>query len=237
MSVSWNLLNYPALHQERRRRHRIITSLAGLMMGALMAAASLFWMERSIQGLRLQQAQLQAQWGKARLELKLEQQQVAVRESSRQQAQHLRQVSQQHQAWAVLNEALLRETQETSWRLARLQLEPGKLELSGWSRDFEALSAARHKLMAQMQAHWPEPAAAATAPNASLNATPSSVTGSAPIPSSTELVRQTSVSARGGPSLDGFTEPVGLDFVWVSPWPILKPLAVPAKNMAKGGAP
>jgi Tfp pilus assembly protein PilN len=241
MSLSWNLLNYPALHQKRRRRHRITTSLAGLVVGALMAGASLFWMERSLQGLRLQQAHLQAQWGEARQQLKLEQQQAAARESSRQQMQHLRQVLGQHQAWSALNQALLLEAQEDSWRLVRLQLEPGKLELSGWSRDFEALNASRRRLTDHLQAAWPESLAQSTAahvaPSEAQHVTPSSAKGRALSTTSTEQVRQTSVSVRGGPDMNSFKNAAGLDFVWVSPWPTFKSMAAPAQSMAQGATP
>jgi hypothetical protein len=228
MSLSWNLLNYPALHQKRRRRHRITTSLAGLVVGVLMAGASLFWTERSLQGLQLQKAHLQAQWGQASQQLKLAQQQAAARESSRQQTQHLRQVVEQHQSWTALNQALLSEAQKDSWRLVRLQLAPGKLELSGWSRDFEVLNASRHRLTDQLQAAWPEPL---------VPATPSSLKTPAPSTSSTERVRQTSVSVRGGPNFDGLKDAAGLDFVWVSPWPNFKPMAAPAQSRAQGGSP
>lgn len=241
MSLSWNLLNYPALHQKRRRRHRIITSLLGLAVGVLMVEASLFWTERSLQGLRLQQAHLQVQWREARQQLELEQQQAAARESSRHQAQHLRQVSAQHQAWMALNQAMLSEAQEGSWRLVRLQLEPGKLELNGWSRDFDALNASRQRLTDQLHAAWPESLVPANpakgAPQEDQHVTPSSVKYPAPSTSSTERVRQTSVSVRGGPHLDRLTEAAGLEFVWVSPWPTFKPIDAPAQRMVQGATP
>jgi len=245
MSVSWNLLNYPALHQQRRRRHRIATSLAGLAVGALMAGASLFWMERSSQVLRLQQTHLQAQWSEASQQLKLDQQHAAASESSRQQTQHLRQVLEQHQAWTALHQALRSEAQEDSWRLARLQLAPGKLELVGWSRDFEALNASRNRLTDQLQAAWPESVAPATAASVSPHVSPhearplasSSVKGPAPSPSSNERVRQTSVSVRGRPDVDSLKDAAGLEFTWVSSWPTFKTVAAPAKSMAQGATP
>ncbi|WP_353246417.1 hypothetical protein [Limnohabitans sp.] len=241
MSLSWNLLNYPALHRQRRRRHRITTSLVGLAVGALMAGASLFGLEKSLQGLRLQLAHLQSQWGEASQQLKLEQQQAAASESSRLQTQHLRQVLEQHQAWMALNQALLSEAQDDSWRLARLQLAPGKLELGGWSRDFDALNASRQRLTEQLQAAWPVspvPATAAkVAPHEARPVAPSAVKGPAPSPSSNERVHQTSVSVRAGSALDSLKEAAGLEFVWVSPWPTFKPMAAPAKSMAQGATP
>jgi len=245
MSLSWNLLNYPALHQQRRRRHRIATSLAGLAVGALMAGASLYWLERASQGLRLQQTHLQAQWGEASQQLKLEKQQAAALDSSRQQTQHLRQVLEQNQAWVALNQALLSAAQEGSWRLVRLQMESGKLELSGWSRDFESLNASRHRLTSQLQAAWPESVAPATAASVSPHVSPheprpvapSSVKGQAPNTPLTEWVRQISVSVRGGPDPDSLKDAAGLDFVWVSPWPTFTPMAPAAKSMAQGTPP
>jgi hypothetical protein len=245
MSLSWNLLNYPALHQQRRRRHRIVTSLVGLVVGVLMAGASLVWVERSSQDLRLQQAHLQALWGEASQQLKLEKQQAAALDSSRQQAQHLRQVTEQHQAWAALNQALLSEAQGDSWRLVRLQMEPGKLEFSGWSRDFDALNASRHRLTSQLQAPWPESVAPATAasvsphvsPHEARPVAPSSVKGPTPKTPLIERVRQTSVSVRGGSDPDGLKDASGLDFVWVSPWPTFKPMAAAAKGIAQGTTP
>jgi hypothetical protein len=241
MSLSWNLLNYPALHQKRRRRHRITTSLAGLAVGALMAGASLFWMDKSLQGLALQKAHLQAQWRETSQALQLEQQQAAAGERSRQQTQHLHQVLQQHQAWAALNQALHSKAQEDSWRLVRLQLASGQLELSGWGRDFDTLNASRQRLTEQLQAAWPESLAPSNVANvAPLEArpmAPSSVKGTAPSTALSERVRQTSVSVRGGSDLDSLKGTAGLEFVWVSPWPTFKPVAAPAKSMSQGAAP
>jgi hypothetical protein len=245
MSLSWNLLNYPALHQQRRRRHRIATSLAGLAMGAMMAGASLFWMERSSQSLRLQQTHLQAQWGEASQQLKFEKQQAAALDSSRQQAQHLRQVFEQHQAWAALNQALLSEARADSWRLVRLQLASGQLELSGWSRDFDALNASRHRLKNQLQAAWPESGTPVTAANVAPHVSPhearpgvpSSVEGPAPNTPLTERVHQTSVSVRGGPDPNSLKDAAGLDFLWISPWPTFQPMAAAAKGMRQGATP
>lgn len=233
MSVSWNLLNYPALHQQRRRRHRIITSLAGLAMGALVAGASSQAVQRSTQSLHLQHTQLQAQWHEVSQQLKLEQQQAAQRDRHRQQTQHLRQIADQHRAWAGLHEALLSEAADGTWRLTRLQLDPGQLALSGWSRDFDTLSATRHTLSAQLQAHWPPGLTPAAASSGALNAG----TGTAPRPSPVEWVRQTSVSARGGSGVVGGSDPLGVEFVWASPWPTFKTMATNAKGASKGDAP
>jgi len=225
MSVSWNLLNYPALHQQRRRRHRIITSLAGLAMGTLMAAISLWAIEKSVQGLRVQQTELQAQWLSVSQQQKLAQQSVAEQDRNRQQTQHLWQIAQQHHVWTGLNEALQSEAQNATWRLTRLQLEPGKMELNGWSRDFDALKSSKHRLMAQLEAHWPKSVTPAVEPNATPSSAP------------TEWVRQTSVNIPPGQVLDGTIHPQGVEFVWVSPWPKLKPLTAGVQSVGKGAVP
>lgn len=228
MSLSWNLLNYPALHQQRRRRHRVITTLAGLAMGALLAGLSLLALEKSLQDLRLQKQQLQAQWLASTQQLKLAQQRLAEQDRQHQQAHQLRQISQQHQAWTALNQVLLDEAQDASWRLTRLQLEPGKLELSGWSRDLAALTSSRHKLIAQLEANLPESAASTAASTAASAAKLG--------PMSSDWVRQTSVNIRTGPSFEGHSAPSGLDFVWISPWPSFKPMATDLKSVAQKGA-
>jgi hypothetical protein len=217
MSQSWNLLNYPTLHQQRRRRHRAITTLAGLVVGALLAAATLKGLEGSLQHLRLQQAQLQAQWLKVSQERKREQQQVAAREAHRQQALFLQQITQQHQAWAALYEVMLSQVDHAAWRLSRLQLESGKLELVGWSRDFEHLNATRGKLMTHLQSHLPEPLPSSLAPQ--------------------DLVRQTSVVSRVDPGHGGALDAKGVEFVWVSRWPVLQPSSPPAQKTGSGDRP
>lgn len=217
MSQSWNLLNYPTLHQQRRRRQRVITTLAGLVVGALMAAATLNWLEGSLQLLRMQHAQLQAQWLQVSQQLKREQQQVAARDAHRQQALFLQQITQQHQAWDALYEVLLSQVDHASWRLSRLQLESGKLELVGWSRDFEHLNATRGKLMTHLQSQLPEPL-------------PSSVAAQ-------DLVRQTSVVSRVDPGHGGALDAVGVEFVWASRWPLLQSSSPPAQKTASGDRP
>jgi|GEM_PF-1408763 len=217
MSPSWNLLHYPTLHQQRRRRHRTLTTLAGLAAGAWMAAATVQGLDTSLQGLRAQHVQLQAQWLQASQEMKREQQQLAAREVHRQQAQHLQQIMQQHHAWAALYEVLLSLAEDGSWRLSRLQLESGTLELGGWSRDFEHLNAARDKLTRHLQAHLPAPAPSTPAP--------------------VDLVRQTRVVARVDPGLGGTLDARGVEFAWVSPWPALQPSGLPAPKPGAGGKP
>ena len=103
-----------------------------------------------------------------------------------------------------------------NWRLLRLQLESGRLELHGWSRDFESLSASRQKLMGHLHSHVPPPMPAGEMPG--------------------ELVRQTRVNTRGGAAA-GSIEDMGLEFVWVTAWPVFKPTAEPLRHQGAGGRP
>ena len=217
MSMPWNLLNYPALRQRRRRRHQVITSLAGWVIGSLMAWATVHGLEGSLKRWRMQHAQFQAQWIERSQQLRQEQQRVMALERNRQEAQYLSLITRQHQAWTALNEVLRSEAAGTSWRLSRLQLESGKLELNGWSRDFDSLGDTRQKLMGNLQGHLPQP----------------DVAGYPPL----ELVRQTSVTTRGGHDNERVEEAIGVEFVWVSSWPALKSLNAAARSSGIGARP
>lgn len=217
MSQTWNLLHYPALHQQRRRRQRALTALLGLAVGALLAAATLNWLEGASRLLRMQQAQLQAQWLQVSQQLQHEQQQVAARDAQRQQALFLQQITQQHQAWAALHGFVLSQVPHGSWRLSRLQLESGQLELGGWSRDFAHLNATRQQLtthlQSQLPAHWPA--------------------HQAPV----DLVRQTSVVSQDAPGHVDAKNAVGLEFAWTSRWPVLQAPGQTPQKPASGDKP
>lgn len=213
MNRSWNLRQYPTLHQQRRRRQRMTITLAGLALGALMATGTLHVLDTWLQLLRLQHAQLQAQWLDVSQQLKLDQQQIAARDSRLQQAQHLQQIKRQQDAWTDLSGALLGQAQGDAWRLSRLQLEAGQLEWVGWSRDFERLNATRKLFATHLQDHWP----AGQAPG--------------------ELIRQTSVVTRFDHLQGGPMNPIGVEFAWVSPWPALTSSGGAAPKSGAGGKP
>lgn len=217
MSPSWNLLSYPALDQKRRRRHRVTTTLAGLLLGALMAWITGHVMSDALQRSQLAHVQLQAQWSELSQQSRQQQQREVAAEKNRQQEQHLHWISRQHQAWSALDEGLQRQSQDASWRLSRLQLESGQLTLSGWSRDVDSLSAVRKDLSGHLFAHIPFPIAANDPP--------------------VELLRQTSISTRVALDPKGPLEAGGLEFVWESPWPGPKSLGTSARQPAHGSRP
>lgn len=209
MIASWNLLNYPALRQQRRRRHRITTSFAGLLLGLGLAWATAEAMQSALQRWRMQHVQLQAQWNERSQQLQHAKQQAVAIDQQRQQVQQLGWITRQHQAWAALNEALRSQAADVSWRLSRLHMESGKLELSGWSRDFDRLNATRQTLTAHLQGPLSEPGA------------------TRPLPG--DLVLQTSVANRGAHAQDSAGQLMGVEFVWLSPWPVFKPLNATAR--------
>ena len=209
MSTSWNLLNYPALRQKRRRKHRISSSLAGLLLGLGLAWATVQAMQSALQRWRMQHVQLQAQWNERSQQLQHAKQQAVAIDQQRQQVQQLGWITRQHQAWAALNAALRSQAADVSWRLSRLHMESGKLELSGWSRDFDRLNATRQTLTAHLQGPLSEPGA------------------TRPLPG--DLVLQTSVANRGVHAQDPAGQLMGVEFVWLSPWPVFKPLNATAR--------
>lgn len=217
MSTSWNLLNYPALRQKRRRKHRISSSIAGLLLGLGLAWATVQAMQSALQRWRMQHVQLQAQWNERSQQLQHAQQQAVAIDQQRQQVQQLGGITRQHQAWAALDEALRRQAADVSWRLSRLHMESGKLELSGWSRDFDRLNATRQTFTAHLQDPLSEPGA------------------TRPLPG--DLVRQTSVATRGAHAQDSAEQVMGIEFVWLSPWPVFKPLNASARPVDTAARP
>lgn len=166
---------------------------------------------------QLQHTQLQAQWLALSQQSRQQQQKEDAAEKNRQQVQFLNSISRQHQAWAALHEGLQKQTQGTSWRLLRLQLESGQLTLSGWSSDLDSLSAVRKDLTAYLQAHVVVP-----------------VVANDP---SVDLLRQTSISTRGTLASKGPLDAGGIEFVWQSPWPGLQPPGISVRQPAHGTRP
>ena len=210
-------MNYPALHQQRRRRHRVTTTLVGAVLGALMAWMTGHEMANALKRSQLQHTQLQAQWLELSQQSRQQQQREGAAEKNRQQVQFLNSISRQHQAWAALHEGLQKQTQGASWRLSRLQLESGQLTLSGWSSDLDSLSAVRKDLTAYLQVHVAVP-----------------VVANDP---SGDLLRQTSISTRGTLASKGPLDASGIEFVWQSHWLGLKPPGTSVRQPAHGTRP
>jgi hypothetical protein len=144
--MAFNLLHYPALASQRRRFHRRWTSLAGLVVGGLVA---FFWMagvqeqqlhleqERALLQFRIKQLQTQLATDKAR---------HAKHITWQQQAAHVQALKVELQAWEVLHQALLKEAGPDSVQLLRFQLDSQTLELHGQAIDLQRMAQAQARL-------------------------------------------------------------------------------------------
>lgn len=153
MTRSLNLLNHPGLARQQRVFHRWWSSLAGLVVGTLLAWG---WQH----GLATETAQLQQAQSRLQEALRARQQQAqeADRAQTRlrwqaEQAGQLQQIAEHQQAWVRLHESLQEEARERGLRLVRLQSEAEKIELHGAMQGVDAVTEVRQSLSAQ----WPQP--------------------------------------------------------------------------------
>jgi Tfp pilus assembly protein PilN len=152
---AFNLLHYPALASQRRRRYRLWTAMAGWVVGAVLAvgvaqvvqeAADQAAQER--QRVQAQLAEQQAQWGKV-------QKALSAQQKWHVQSAHLAQIQRQHVGWQALHHALQNELGPGSVQLTRLQLEATQLQLQGSASDVQRMDAVRHAVSAHLAQHWP----------------------------------------------------------------------------------
>lgn len=147
---SLNLLNYPSLAHERRVFHRWWSSLAGVLVGSLLAWGWQQWqMEET---LRLQQAQnqLHVAWRAGTQQAQESARQQTLQRSQAEQAAHLQQIARHQQAWMALHDRLQAVAEVQGLRLSRLQSDAGQVELQGEMRRFEAMADARQSLSDQL---------------------------------------------------------------------------------------
>jgi hypothetical protein len=147
---SLNLLNHPSQAHERRVFHRWWSSLAGVLVGSLLAWGWQQW--QMAQTLRLQQAQHQLQ---VALRAGTQQAKETARQQTQQrwqtqQAAHLQQIAQHQQAWMAVHDQLQAVAEVQGLRLSRLQSDAGQMELQGEMRRFEAMADARQSLSDQL---------------------------------------------------------------------------------------
>lgn len=141
----FNLLNHPGLAQQRRVFHRWWTSLAGLLVGSLLAWAGHQW--QIAETLRLQKAHNALQLASL---ARSQQTQEAARQQKQQrvllaQAAHLQQIASHQQAWMAVHEHL-QAMAERGLRLSRLKSEAGHVALHGELNRFETMAAVQQSL-------------------------------------------------------------------------------------------
>lgn len=153
MTHSLNLLNHPGLARQQKVFYRWWSSLAGLVVGILLA-----WVWQH--GLAIETAQLHQEQSRLQEALRARQQQVQEADRAQtwlrwqaEQAGQLQQIAEHQQAWMRLHESLQEEAQDRGLRLVRLQSEAEKIELHGTMQGINAESEVRQSLSAQ----WPHP--------------------------------------------------------------------------------
>lgn len=153
MTRSLNLLNHPGQARQQKVFYRWWSSLAGLVVGILLA-----WVWQH--GLAIETAQLHQEQSRLQEALRARQQQVQEADRAQtwlrwqaEQAGQLQQIAEHQQAWMRLHESLQEEAQDRGLRLVRLQSEAEKIELHGTMQGINAESEVRQSLSAQ----WPHP--------------------------------------------------------------------------------
>jgi len=150
MTAAFNLLHYPNLAQQQRRRHRWVTGALGGGLGCALAWGLLYWQAAKTEALLTEQQQLQSSLVERTQRLKVLEAQRAQVQLQRLQRQQLSQIAQHQQTWDVWHQALMAEAQRSNLRLERLQAEGDKLELQGFAPNVASMTAARQ----QLAEHW-----------------------------------------------------------------------------------
>lgn len=151
MSTAFNLLNHPVQARQRRLRWRVASSLAGVLIGLLLAGMALHGLRLDRDALAAEHARLQAHSDQRRAqagEHKLRQEALATA-----QGQHvlLARVQHHQQAWVRLHRAVLQEASQGGWALERLQVDGERLELQGRMPEAQDLAAAQARLSEALQ--------------------------------------------------------------------------------------
>ncbi|WP_396434003.1 hypothetical protein [Limnohabitans sp.] len=203
---AFNLLRYPALASQRRRRDQSGSFFAGLAAGCAVAwgvgqlaqqSAAQIQRERSL--LQAQVTDHQAQWQSL-------QHQQARQKKWQSQAAHLAHVAQQHAAWQALHQALKEASGPASVQFLRLQLEAETLEMHGSAANAQHMDRAHQALTAALAEHL-EPVLVLSS---WVFASPMASTAGAPLTSPAAL--------RSGPHTP--QSDAALEFVWRSGWPV-----------------
>lgn len=150
MTAAFNLMHYPNLVQQQRRRHRWVTGVLGGGLGCALAWGLLMWQAAKTEALLTEQRQLQSRLAERTQRLKVLDAQRALAQVQHLQRQQLSQIAQHQQTWHVWHQALLAEAQRSNLRLERLQAEGDKLELQGFAPSVAFMTAARQ----QLAEHW-----------------------------------------------------------------------------------
>lgn len=131
MMRALNLLHYPSQVRQRKVFHRYWTSLAGVLLGGVLAWSWLHWLDLQTEWLLQEQKRLQASLASRTQMAKDVARSHTQSRVQAEQLAHLRQVEQHQQAWVALHHSLQTQAAQSGLRLERLQAESEKIELQG----------------------------------------------------------------------------------------------------------
>jgi hypothetical protein len=147
---SFNLLSYPSLAHKRRVFHRWWSSLAGVLLGCLLAWGGQQWQSAETLRLRQAESQLQSSWLARKQETQDAKQQQTRERLQAEQAADLQKIEQHQQAWMAVHGRLQEMADEQGLRLSRLSADAGHMDLHGEVNRFEVMAAARQSLSDQL---------------------------------------------------------------------------------------
>lgn len=199
---AFNLLQYPALASQRRKRHRLWTSLTGLAVGSFMAGWAAQWVQEAADQALQERHRLQAQLTQQQVLWRSVQKDQALHQKWHLQSAHLTHIDRQRASWQALHQALQNELGPDSVQLIRLQLEANQLELHGRASSAQRMDEVRQNLSVDLAPHLRSAMVLS-----SLVALP--VSG----PQKTAQALQHAQAGQAG--LSG----QALEFVWQSGWP------------------
>ncbi len=150
MMRALNLLHYPSQARQKKVFHRCWTSLAGVLLGGVLAWSWLHWLDLQTEQLQQEQKRLQTSLASRTQMAKDAARRHTQSRVHAEQLAHVRQVAQHQQAWVALHESLQTQARQSGLRLERLQVESEKIELQGTGVHVEAITQAQQKLSDQL---------------------------------------------------------------------------------------
>lgn len=145
----FNLLSHPGLAQQRRVFHRWWSSLAGVLVGCLLAWGGQQWLRAETYRAQQSHRQLQSEWLSRTQHIQDVKQRQTQQRLQVEQAAHLQQIALHQEAWMAMHERL-QQLAVGGLRLSRLQSEAGHVAWHGEFNRFEAMAAARQSLSDQL---------------------------------------------------------------------------------------
>lgn len=145
----FNLLSHPGLAQQRRVFHRWWSSLAGVLVGCLLAWGGQQWLRAETYRAQQSHRQLQSEWLSRTQHIQEVKQRQTQQRLQVEQAAHLQQIALHQEAWMAMHERL-QQLAVGGLRLSRLQSEAGHVAWHGEFNRFEAMAAARQSLSDQL---------------------------------------------------------------------------------------